>query len=89
MTEEFYIPEYDHWDATEMAQLIKTGQVSPDDALRAAQARVDTRNPDLNAVVTRLDDRAVNRLNTLPDGPFRGVPFLVKDLLLRVQGTTQ
>ncbi len=75
-------PEYDQLDATALAGLVASGEVSPAELLEAAIARCDARDPALNAVVERHDEeaRAVAR-GQLPAGPFRGVPFLLKDFL--------
>ena len=82
------LPEYDSWDATRCAELVRAGEVSPQDLLEAAIGRIDTRNGPLNAVVTKLYDYGRSRLSTLPeDAPFRGVPFLLKDLKLQLRGT--
>jgi amidase len=81
------LPEYDALDATALAAHIAAGDFSPAEALDAAIERIEARNPPLNAVVTPLYDRARGRLADLPDGPLRGVPFLVKDLVLQLEGT--
>jgi amidase len=68
-------------DATELAGLVAKGEVTPSELLDAALAAVEARNPALNAVV--LMQEAVARWSIaegLPPGPFRGVPFLIKDL---------
>ena len=69
------------YDATALAGLVAKGDVSPGELLDAALAAVMIRNPALNAVV--LVQEAVARRAIaagLPHGPFRGVPFLLKDL---------
>lgn len=68
-------------DATELAGWVASGQVSATELLDAALAAVNTRNPAINAVVN-LNEAAARRAiaNGLPHGPFRGVPFLLKDL---------
>ncbi len=81
------LPEYDDLDAIGLAALIRDGEVSPTEALQAAVDRIAARNPALNAVVHDLEDRARARADDLPDGPLRGVPFLVKDLKLAIAGT--
>ena len=54
--------------------------VSPDDLLEAAIERLEVRNPAVNAVVMPLYDYGRKAIaDGLPDGPFRGVPFLLKD----------
>ncbi|MBZ9938727.1 amidase [Mesorhizobium sp. BR1-1-16] len=75
-------------DALGIADEIRKGALTPQEALDAAIARVDALNPALNAVVHRHDDLARRAIaEGLPDGPFRGVPFLLKDLDLRLAGT--
>jgi amidase len=79
--------EYDEHDATGLAGLVSAGEVSPVELLDASITRIEARNPALNAVVYDMFDRARARVNTLPDGPLKGVPFLVKDLKLQIAGT--
>ncbi len=81
------LPEYDRLDATALAALVKNGDVSPQELLDAAVARIDARNPTLNAVVHDLRDRARAKADHLPDGPLKGVPFLLKDLKQHLAGT--
>jgi amidase len=74
--------EYELYDGLGLAELVRQGQVSPDELLDAAIERVEARNGAVNAVISRLDDRARQAIAAgLPDGPFRGVPFLLKDLV--------
>lgn len=80
-------PEYDDLDATGLAELIRAKAVSPEEVLEAAIERVEARDPHLGAVVWPMFDRARQRAGKLPDGPLRGVPFLVKDLKLQIAGT--
>lgn len=68
-------------DATELAGWIAAGEVTPAEALDAALAAVSARNPALNAVVQVQEGVARKAIaDGLPHGPFRGVPFLLKDL---------
>lgn len=68
-------------DATALADLVAKGEVSPSELLDAALAAVEQRNPALNAVVHLQEGVARKAIaNGLPPGPFRGVPFLIKDL---------
>lgn len=67
-------------DATGWAAEVAKGAVSPAELLDAALARVAEVNPALNAVVLVQEAAARRSLATLPRGPFRGVPFLLKDL---------
>lgn len=68
-------------DATGQADLVRRGEVSPLELVDAAIARIESLNPSLNAVIHPSFERARERARgALPDGPFRGVPFLLKDL---------
>ena len=68
-------------DATELAGLVAQGAVSPSELLDAALAAVEARNPAINAVVHLQEGVARKAIaDGLPVGPFRGVPFLLKDL---------
>jgi amidase len=81
------LPEYDSLDGLALADLVRRGDVSPAELVDAAIVRMDRRNSRCNAVVHFIDERA-RRLaeGPLPDGPFRGVPFLLKDLLAAFEG---
>lgn len=73
--------EYEQYDGLGLAELVRRGQVTPDELLDAAIERVEARNGAVNAVVSKAYDRARQSIAAgLPDGPFRGVPFLLKDL---------
>ena len=79
--------EYEHHDGLGLANLVRRGEVTADELLDAAIERVDARNPAVNAVVMDLHDRARQAIAAgLPDGPFRGVPYLVKDLTSPIAG---
>lgn len=68
-------------DATAQAELVRSGQASPTELVEAAIARIEAVNPDVNAVVHPRFERAREEAaGDLPDGPFRGVPMLLKDL---------
>jgi amidase len=69
-------------DATAQAELIRRKQLTPLELVDAAIARIERLNPALNAVITPMFELARSAAqNPLPDGPFRGVPCLLKDLL--------
>jgi amidase len=78
--------EYDDHDCIGLAELVRRGEVSPKELLESAIERIEQRNPELNAVVHRMYERAWARVDELPDGPLKGVPFLVKDLKLAIAG---
>lgn len=68
-------------DATALAGLVAAGEVTPAELLDAALTAVEARNPALNAVVLMQEGVARKAIaDGLPPGPFRGVPFLIKDL---------
>jgi amidase len=68
-------------DATEQAALVRSGQATATQLVDAAIRRIEAVNPQLNAVIhERFEKALVEAAGDLPDGPFRGVPVLVKDL---------
>jgi amidase len=69
-------------DATEQAALVRNGEVHPTELATAAIERIEQLDPDLNAVVVEWFDEALAWAADpdLPEGPLRGVPFLLKDL---------
>ena len=74
-------------DATAQADLVRRGEVRPRDLVEAAIARIEAINPELDAVIrTRFDRAREEAAGVLPDGPFRGVPVLFKDLGCVVTG---
>ena len=74
-------------DATAQAGLVRRGELRPKDLVTAAIARIEAVNPQLDAVIrTRFDEALAEADADLPDGPFRGVPILFKDLGCTVAG---
>src|SRR3712207_627984 len=74
-------------DATAQAELVRSGEASPAELVDAAIARLEALNPELNVLVTPLYEKArAAAAGELPDGPVRGVPFLVKDLACHTAG---
>jgi amidase len=68
-------------DATAQAELVRTGEVKPIELVDMAIERIEGLNPILNAIVTPMYERArATALEELPDGYFKGVPFLLKDV---------
>jgi amidase len=75
------IAEYDKLDSVAMADLVRRGEVKPEELLDEAMRRTEARDPVLNSVTTRFYDHARERIaQGLPDGPLKGVPYLLKDL---------
>jgi amidase len=79
--------EYGSYDGVGLAELVRKKQVSPKELLDEAIARTAKVDPQINAVVVKHYDHAERQIEKgLPDGPFTGVPFLLKDLDL-LEGT--
>lgn len=74
-------PEYENYDALGLAELVRNGEVTAAELLDAAIARAEMRNPTVNAIVDKLYDHGRDTIAAgLPDGPFTGVPYLLKDI---------
>lgn len=85
--------EYAAYDGLGLADLVKTGKVSPSELVEEAIGRIEKHNPILNAVVYKMYDqgretaaKASSRGAGDGGGPFRGVPFLLKDVLGNYEG---
>jgi len=74
-------------DATSLAELVRKGETTALELVDAAIDRLEAVNGTLNAVVTPMFEQARERAKAPPmDGPFPGVPFLIKDFLAEVEG---
>ena len=74
-------------DATAQAELVRRREVKPIELVDAAIKRIERLNPTLNAVITPMYEQAhAIAKGELPDGPFTGVPFLLKDLFASYAG---
>ena len=79
--------EYGKYDGLGLAELVRKKKVSPGELVEEAITRIETHNPKLNAVVNKLYERARTAAKgKLPEGPFKGVPFLMKDLIATLEG---
>ena len=82
------LKDYASYDALGLAQLIKNKDLTATELLETAIAQAEQENPKINAIITKLYDFAHQQIQQgLPDGPFSGVPFLLKDLLGSLEGT--
>src|SRR3979411_2060442 len=73
--------EYGSYDGVGLADLVRKKQVSARELLDQAVGRTHKGDPQINAVVVKHYDYAQRQIDKgLPDGPFTGVPFLLKDL---------
>jgi Asp-tRNA(Asn)/Glu-tRNA(Gln) amidotransferase A subunit family amidase len=80
------LDEYLAADATTLAGLVAGKEVTAAELLALARQRADQVNPQLNAIVRTLDEVADARAAEDLEGPFAGVPFLVKDLAQEYAG---
>jgi amidase len=79
--------DYDKYDGLGLAELVRSKQVKPIELVEEAIDRIEKLNPRLNAVVHKMYDQARQTAAAdLPDGPFKGVPFLLKDLVTYYAG---
>ncbi len=79
--------EFGNYDAVGLAELVRKKDVTAKELLDEAIARTAKLDPQINAVVVKHYDYAERQIaKGLPDGPFTGVPFLLKDLDL-LEGT--
>ena len=79
--------EYVTYDATGLAELVKRKEVTANELVAIAIARIQQVNPMINAVITPMYDIARTYCETQTiEGPFQGVPFLLKDLLSAYKG---
>jgi len=79
--------QFERLDATATAALVKSGQVTPRELVDAAIARIERLEPAVNAfTTTRFEHARAEAEAELPDGPFRGVPFALKDLSCTLAG---
>ena len=68
-------------DGLALGEKVRSGEVSAIELIEAAISRIEACNPELNAVVTKVYDQALDAAkHHTPSGPFAGVPFLLKDL---------
>ena len=73
--------ELSKMDATAQAELVKKKDISAVELVRSAIERIEALDPQLNAVIHKTYERALKEAaGNLPDGPFKGVPFLLKDI---------
>jgi amidase len=77
---------YIEHDGLGLAELVRSREATAAELLELALARADRLDPRLNAICLRLDDRARAQAAGELDGPFAGVPFLLKDLRQDLEG---
>ncbi len=73
--------DYSAHDGLSLAQAVREGRTSPEALIEAAIERIEALNPKLNAVIAKTYEMARGRVKRpLGNGPFTGVPFLLKDI---------
>ena len=81
------LSEYAQYDGLGLADLVARKEVSPEELVATALLAIEKVNPQLNAVLQVLADQAkAEARKRLPKGPFTGVPFLIKELVLQAKG---
>jgi len=81
------LDEYAGYDALGLARLVERKEVSPRELAATALKAIEAVNPKLNAVIEIYDDRIAGLdAKSLGRGPFRGVPFLIKDVGPHLKG---
>ena len=79
--------EFDRFDGLGLAQLVRGKEVAPSELCEEAIRRIEQVNPKVNAVILPMYDIARESVHkSLPDGPFTGVPFLLKDMVEEYAG---
>ncbi|MEJ2747655.1 MAG: amidase [Anaerolineae bacterium] len=79
-------PEYDQYDGLGLAELVRRKEVAPGELVEEAIRRIERLNPQLNAVIHKMYELGRQTAVSPPDGPFSGVPFLLKDLIATYAG---
>ena len=82
--------DFGTYDALGLAALVKAGEVTPLELVEEAIGRIEAINPQLNAVIRKTYDAARETARAeAPDGPFQGVPYLMKELASMWEGVPQ
>jgi amidase len=79
--------DYDKYDGLGLAELVRKKEIKPTELVEEAISRIEKLNPQLNAVIYKMYELARKAADgDLPDGPFKGVPFLMKDIMMAYAG---
>jgi amidase len=79
--------DYDNYDGLGLAELVRKKEVKASELVEEAIGRIEKLNPQLNAVICKMYDLALRTAGAeLAEGSFKGVPFLMKDLLMAYAG---
>ncbi|MGE4091064.1 MAG: amidase family protein, partial [Candidatus Binatia bacterium] len=78
--------DYTSYDGLGLAELVARKEVKPEELIATALQAIEKVNPKLNAVLQTLPAQAEAEIRSgLPPGPFAGVPFLIKELVLHAK----
>ncbi|MFC6261306.1 amidase family protein [Levilactobacillus fujinensis] len=82
------LSQYEHATATQLAQMVRSGKVTSQQLIQLAMTKVKQDNPQLNAVITMREDKALDEAAAMKDTgqPFYGVPILIKGLAQELKG---
>ncbi|WP_223701605.1 amidase [Sutcliffiella deserti] len=80
------LEEYIKYDGLALAELVKNNQITPRELVELAISRIETKNPELNAVIHTMYEQAKNASNQELKGPFAGVPMLLKNISQEIKG---
>jgi amidase len=83
------LTNYTDYDALGLAELVRKREITPRELKEDALSAIEALNPELNCVVGDLSGQAERALDEgLPEGPFTGVPFLIKEIGVQAAGST-
>src|SRR5699024_4276467 len=81
------ISEFAKYDGVGLANLVHKGEVSPEELVQISLKAIKELDPDINAIVSTIEEEASKEMkDDIPNGPFKGVPFLIKDVILHAEG---
>jgi amidase len=79
--------DYGKYDGLGLVELVRKKEVKPRELVEEAISRIEKLNPQLNAVIYKMYELARKAADgDLPDGSFKGVPFLMKDIIAAYAG---
>ncbi|MDN6453040.1 MAG: cell wall anchor protein, partial [Lactiplantibacillus plantarum] len=88
MTDKITDEQYRNASASQLAEMVRSGQVTPQELVHHAFSVLAQDNPSLNAVIYTREQQALDEASQLKDTgqPFYGVPLLVKGLMQLISG---
>ena len=83
------LSNYGDYDALGLAELVRRREITPRELKEDALGAIEALNPELNCVISDLSEQAERALDDdLPEGPFTGVPFLIKEIGVQAAGSS-